>query len=225
MPYIEVTDEQLREFDPEGKLKIYEPEDVTGLKNTANALLGEKKALEAKLAQQDADLKAAKLAKPSSDSSEDVQKLQSQLDDAMMKIGDWEGKYNGLQGEIKSKTIETEAVRIATSMTSDTNRANLLKQQILSRLTLDGDKFSVLDENGSPTISSIDELTGQIKAQYPFLVDGSQASGGGARGGSGGAAPAMKKFDQYNAGELSTIKRETPEVYDRLKTEYYGTGA
>lgn len=225
MPYVEIDEALLKELDPEGKLKIYEPEDVSGLKNTANALLGEKKALEAKLAQQDADLKAAKLAKPSSDSSGDAQKLQSQLDDAMTKISDWESKYNGLQGEIKTKTLEAEAGRMAASMTSDTNRANLLKQQILARIDLDGDNFSVLDEKGSPTISSIDELAGQIKAQYPFLVDGSQASGGGARGGSGGAAPAMKKFDQYNAGELSTIKRETPEVYDRLKTEYYGTGA
>lgn len=217
MPYIKVSEEQLKEFDPDGKLELYTPEDTTGLKDKANTILGEKKALELELAQAKTDLKAAKIATPNGQGSEDVVKLQAQLDDAKSKISDWEGKYNGLQADNRRKTIETEAARIAGSMTKDTNRANLLSQQILSRLTLDDGKFSVLDESGNPTISSVEELTGQIKTQYPFLVDGSQASGGGATGGSGGAA-STKKYGDYTAAELSAINKQEPAEYQRLLT-------
>jgi len=224
MPYVEISEEIYDGLDDDfkAKLTIYQPEDVSGLKEKANTILGEKKSLEVDLAQARADLKAAKMSKAAESSDEDILKLQSQLDDAVHRVKDWEGKYNGLLEDNKRKTVEGEASRIAATMTKDTNRAKLLKDQILSRLTLDGGKFSVLDEAGNPTISSVEELTGQIRTQYPFLVDASQASGGGAKGGSGGATHANKKFDQYNAGELSQIKRETPEVYDRLKAEFYG---
>jgi hypothetical protein len=222
MPYIEVSEEQLKAFDPDGKLKIYEPEDTDGLKKKANDLLGEKKALESELLQSKADLKLAKSAKPNENDA-DALALQSKLDDAMGQIDEWKGKYSGLQDDIKSKTLEGEALRIASSLTKDPNRANLLMQQIRNRLTLDGENFSVLDESGNPTISTVEELTGQVKTAYPFLVDGSQASGGGAQGGSGGAAGAYKKFSEYNAGELAEILNDKPEVYDRLKNEHYGT--
>ena len=215
MPYIEISEEQLKEFDPEGKLNIYTPEDTSGLKATANDLLGEKKRLELELSQTMTDLKASKMERYASGSGDDATKLQSQLDDAMNKIKDWEGKYTNLQEDVRAKTIEAKAQQIASSMTSDTQRANLLKQQIIGRITLDNDNFAVLDEKGNQTISSIDELTGQIKAQYPFLVDGSQASGGGAKGGSGGAA-STKKYGDYTAAELSAVNAENPDEYQRL---------
>lgn len=218
MPYIEVSDEQLKQFDPNGELNIYTPEDTTGLKKKANDILAEKKLLEVEVMQLKTDLKSAKAAKPA---DADAEALQSKLDDAMTQIDDWKGKYSGLQDDIKSKTLDSEAQRIAGSLTKDTNRANLLMQQIRNRLSLDGENFSVLDESGKPTISTIEELTGQIKTAYPFLVDGSQATGGGAQGGSGGAA-AYKKFNEYNGSELAQIKNEKPEVYEKLKAEYYG---
>lgn len=211
MPYIEVTEEQLKEFDPEGKLKIYKPEDVSGLKENANSLLREKKTLESDLAAAKADLAAAKIARLPNDG--DAEKFASQLEDAKTKISEWEVKYNGLEGKVRSKTIESEAMRIAAGLTKDTDRANLLKQQLLSRLTLDGDKFSVLDENGSPTISSIEELTSQIKTQYPFLVDGSQASGGGAQGGSGGAG--IKPVKDMSMTERAKFANESPLEYSK----------
>jgi len=46
-------------------------------------------------------------------------------------------------------------------------------------------------------------LTQSIKAEYPFLVDGSQAAGGGATGGNSGAGDTKQvsraEFDGYNA--------------------------
>ncbi len=58
MPYVEIEDEIYNglEDDFKSKLKVYQPEDVTGLKDKANTILSEKKALEVELAQAKADL-------------------------------------------------------------------------------------------------------------------------------------------------------------------------
>lgn len=225
MPYVLIDETKIKEFDPEGKLKTLPedtPDKMQRLEGKANDLLSEKKRLQVDFDEYKVDSKK-KIndlhQNKGVDSGEEVAKIQSMLDDAMKKNGDWETKYNGLIEDNRNKTIEGEAARLAASMTKDVNRADLLKQQIRNRITLDGDNFSVLDEKGNPTISTVEELSSQIREQYPFLVDGSQASGGGARGGSGGAEP-TKKFNEYSGAELSKIRQESPEKYDRLKADF-----
>ncbi|MFW0776350.1 MAG: hypothetical protein ACN2B6_01340 [Rickettsiales bacterium] len=229
MPYVLIDSDKLKEFDPEGKLKTL-PDDAEDkmhrLESKANELLGEKKKLQLDYEEYKLDSKK-KLNEmhnnAGGDGGEDLAKVQAMLDDALGKNKEWESKYNGLIEDNRNKTLEGEAARIAATLTKDTNRAKLLKDQIRGRLALDNDKFTVLDDLGKPTISSVDELTGQIKAQYPFLVDGSQATGGGAQGGSGGAANTLKKFGEYSGEELRNIRNDSPETYDRLKKEHYGS--
>ena len=84
-----------------------------------------------------------------------------------------------MQNNIARQTIAGEAGKIASRLTKDTNKAQLLQQQITQRLTLVDNEVRVTDESGQPTISSIDELANSIKTAYPFLVDGTQANGGG----------------------------------------------
>ena len=205
MPYVNISQDIYDglEDDFKSKLEIYKPEDTTKLKENANKILSEKKSLEVDLAQ----YKAAKNAKAGEGG--DSSKYQAMLEDAESKLEESRKAYEGLQGEVRQKTLEGEAIRLATSMTDDTNRANLLKQQIMGRLTIDGDSFGVLDERGNPTISSIEELTGQIKTQYPFLVDGSKASGGGAKGSDSGAVSAKQisrdAFESMGQGERSAF--------------------
>lgn len=184
--YVEIADDIYNNFDDElkGKLKPYEPENTDALKSKANEILGEKKAIEAELLRAKADLKEAK----SSSGNKNLDELQSKLDDAINQLGDWKGKYETLETETVNSKLIGEASRIAAGLTKDTGRAALLSKEIRGRLSIDSDGFSVLDESGKPTISTVEELTGQIKTKYPFLVDGSQASGGGAQGNSGGAA-------------------------------------
>lgn len=218
MPYVLIDSEKLKEFDPESKLKTL-PDDagdkMTRLESKANELLGEKKKLQLEFEEHklDSKKKISELHNASGgDKSEEISTLQAKLDDALNKNGEWESKYNGLVEDNRKKTLDSEAARIAGTLTKDTNRAKLLQKEISNRLALEGESFSVLDENGKPTISSIDELTSSIKAQYPFLVDGSQASGGGAQGGSGGAAN-TKKFSDMNATERARFANEKPEEY------------
>lgn len=222
MPYVLIDNDKLKEFDPEGKLSTL-PDDagdkMARLENKANELLGEKKKLQLEYEEFKLDSKK-KLSDMHSSNGDDAEaeKLQALLDDALKKNGDWESKYNGLIEDNRQKTLKAEAARIAATLTKDTNRASLLEQQISNRLTLDGDSFSVLDATGKPTISSIEELTGQIKEQYPFLVDGSQASGGGARGGSGGAG-ATKKYSEMSMTERAQLANSDPVKFKELANE------
>lgn len=64
------------------------------------------------------------------------------------------------------------------------------------------------------------QLGEHLSTQYPFLVDGSKASGGGAPGSQGGGA-VTKKFDQMTAADLSALRKEKPDEYERLRDEYH----
>jgi hypothetical protein len=59
-----------------------------------------------------------------------------------------------------------------------------------------------------------------LAEQYPFLVDGIKASGGGAPGSQGGGA-VTKKFDEMSGADLSALRKERPEEYQRLRDEYH----
>lgn len=64
-----------------------------------------------------------------------------------------------------------------------------------------------------------DKILTHIKDNYPFLVDGSGATGGQAPGNksSGGAT---KKFNEYSGAELKELRASDPALYERLKTEF-----
>jgi len=56
------------------------------------------------------------------------------------------------------------------------------------------------------------QLGKYLTEQYPFLVDGSKASGGGAPGGKGGGA-ARKKLSEMTDKERLEWKQEDPEGF------------
>ena len=157
-------------------------EDVSGLKRKVDELLNEKKSAQAKAAEAQA-------------------KAEQELQDKLAKEGKWEALYksseearqksaeslSALQGQIEKQTISQNAVEIASSLTKDTARAKLLSEKISERLALVDSELKVTDKSGNPTVSSVEELTNQLKTEYPFLIDGSQAAGGGATGASGRA--------------------------------------
>lgn len=212
MPYIEISEEQLKEFDPEGKLNVFEPEDTTGLKNKANELLAKVKKQEALLAERDAELKKAKL-KPDDDEGA---KLRALFEDSERQRNELQGQLEKMNADIRRNKIQGEAARIAASLTKDTKRAQLLSKEIGAKLALDGDSFTVLDNNGNPTVSTINDLTASIKNDYPFLVDGSQASGGSLSGGSGEAANAKEvkrsDFDKMGQADRASFAKSGGKV-------------
>lgn len=216
--YLELPDdfdfEQLGEL--KDKVKPFEPEDVSGLKNSANKLLSEKKAMEAQLAEAQAEIKKAKLGAKNEGEVKGLEALQAQLEDAKNKLKEKDDAYNNLLSENKKSQIMTEASKIAASLTKDTRRAGLLAEKIGARIDFDNGKPVVLDGSGNPTISTLDELSSSIRKEYDFLVDASQASGGGAQGGSGGAAKTKEvtrsTFDSMSHADRATFAKEGGKV-------------
>ncbi len=147
--------------------------------------------------------------------------------------GDFEQLYNASQEEaakykkenddlragISTGKLKAEAARIAAGLTKDTARAELLTEKLEKRLKLTDDGIKVLDDSGQLTVSSIDDLTSDIKKKYEFLVDGSQASGGGANGGGGGAETEnpFKKGEYFNLTKQAEIFKSDPVKAAALK--------
>lgn len=219
MPYFEISEDELNALPDEVKTKFksYTPEDVTGLKSKANDLLGEKKALDAALAEAKAesaklaaDLKSGKIAPD-----------QGKLEDAMKQLVERDSTIAALQKSISDGKINAQAEKIAAQLaTKDARKQALLAQQVKSRLQLDGENITVLSKDGKPTISDIDELTAEFKTEYDFLVDGNMASGGGASGGSGRADPKptnqinRRQFDEMTHPERAKFAQEGGKVID-----------
>jgi len=118
----------------------------------------------------------------------DQSKLMEQLEDALSQNKKLSDDYEGMKSANRKSKIQSEARVLAATLTKDTARASLLAEKISGRLDIDSDVLVVLSEDGKQTISSTDDLKAAMAKSYPFLVDGTNASGGGAQGGSGGAA-------------------------------------
>lgn len=176
-------------------------EDVSGLKRKIDELLTEKKTVQQKAieAEESARLETAeKLRK-----ANDFEQLYNSSESERQKAAD---ELATLKANLQQQQVEGQASKVAASLTKDTARANLLSQQISSRLSLVDGEVRVLDTNGNLTVSSVEELTQSIKAEYPFLVDGSQAAGGGATGGSSGAGD-TKQVSRSDFDAMDSVKR------------------
>jgi hypothetical protein len=176
-------------------------EDVSGLKRKIDELLTEKKTVQQKALEAEEAARqetAEKLRK-----ANDFEQLYNSSESERQKAAD---ELATLKANLQQQQVEGQASKVAASLTKDTARANLLSQQISSRLSLVDGEVRVLDTNGNLTVSSVEELTQSIKAEYPFLVDGSQAAGGGATGGSSGAGD-TKQVSRADFDAMDNRKR------------------
>lgn len=176
-------------------------ERMAALKAKNDELLAEKKAKmkEAEEAQQMAKLQAEEKAKKENDYQQLFESQKSEADSLRRKIEEMN------QSIVKQK-IQAESGKIAASLTKDTQRASLLQQQISQRLSVVDDELRVVD-NGQLTVSTIEDLTNTIKQQYPFLVDGSQAVGGGAARSEGRAEERSKEISRADFEGMSQAQR------------------
>jgi hypothetical protein len=181
------------EIDPEVKGKLeqqfqsYLEETTKGLKANNDALLAEKKQAQQAAEKAAAEAKAKHDEKLKAD-NDYKQLFESQQQEAARLKKELEDERN----HTKQSTIRNEASKIAASLTKDVSRAKLLEKEVSQRLTLVDNQIRVVDDSGQLTVSTIEELTNRLKADYPFLIDGSQATGGGAARSSGGAGSGEK---------------------------------
>ena len=128
-------------------------------------------------------------------------------------------ELDDLRTSIAQKDRNSEAYKIVSTLATETARAEILQQQALGFIHHTPDGIKINGPDGEAWDAA--KLTAHLKEKYPFLVDGSKATGGGATGGgsSGGAA---KKFNEYTGAELVAIRKEDPAAYDQLKKAHYG---
>jgi len=189
-------------------------EQVTGLKAKNDELLAEKKRIQREKEKADAEARteAERVAQEQNDFKQlyesqkaEAEKLQVQLQE--------------VNSNIQRQTVMSEAARLASGLTKDVAKAKLLEQQISQRLTLVDGEIKVLDESGQLTVSKPESLTESIRENYPFLVDGSQATGGGAARSQGGADAGEKMvsrtdFDAMGQRERASFVKEGGKVID-----------
>jgi len=115
--------------------------------------------------------------------------------------------------QIQQKELEGAANALVTELTRDNKRAELLRKEALqfAKYTDEGVKFEV----GGVEVDAA-KLKQKLSDDYPFLVDGSQASGGGAQGGNRNGQAG--KWADYTSAELSEIRKSDPARYEQLKS-------
>ena len=113
-----------------------------------------------------------------------------------------------MNSNIVKQKINSEAFKVASTLTKDAKKAQLLQEKISQRLTLVDDELRVTDASGQLTVSNLGELAEAVKSEYSFLVDGSQANGGGAARAQGGASARQTEISRSEFEGLSHAQRK-----------------
>jgi len=189
--------------------------ETKGLKSKVDELLGEKKRVQRE--KEEAALMAAQEAEERAAKANDYKQLyesQKQQADSLRST------IEKMNGDIQRQRISQEAAKIASTLTKDTVRAELLQEKLSQRMTLVDGEIRVTDESGQLTVSSLDDLTNAVKSRYAVLIDGSQASGGGAvraQGGAearGGKEMSRAEFNGLTMRQQSEFMRGGGKLFD-----------
>lgn len=147
--------------------------EVTGLKNKNSELLGKLKEQQALAETLKAEQAQAAEESVPREYKEYVQSLEKTTETLRSELNDFKR-----QQEVAK--MRERAVKLAAGLTKDTRKGDLLQKEVMERLTLVEGEVKVLDEHGQVSAMTMEELEGSIRQNLDFLVDGSQAQGGGA---------------------------------------------
>ena len=131
-----------------------------------------------------------------------------------------EREMGEMRDTISNEKRNASAASVVTELTRDTARARLLQKEAMQFITHTPEGIKINGPDGDAWDAK--KLSEYLSQNYPFLVDGNQSSGGGASGGKNGGA-VTKKFSEHTGAELSTLRKEDPQSYERLRKEHYGT--
>lgn len=186
----------------EAKVQERLDQEIAGLKSKNDELLAEKKAIQK--AKEEADAKARdereKQAQENGQYKELYESQKAENDSLGLRLKE-------MMESQQRQTIKSEALRLASTLTKDVQKAKILEKEISQRLTLVDNEIRVTDDSGQLTVSSLDDLSAKIKTEYSFLVDGIQAQGGGATRSIGGASVEVKEMSRSQFDELSQKDR------------------
>ena len=130
-----------------------------------------------------------------------------------------EEELNGMRQGIAQREEKSHADIIAGQLADGPN-AEIMSEFIVKRLRYTDEGIKVLGEDGSLTVSTVEQLKAEFQANEKFksLLRGSQAAGGGAPGGSAsGQTEKVITREQYNsvpAHKRSELVRSGYKVID-----------
>lgn len=186
---------------------------IESLKAHNQTLLNEKKAEKQKREQEQAEKQ--RLEEENARKSGDVDTINKQ----------WQEKYAKLEAEIAARdakqakeAVNSAAFKLASSLTSDNNNAEILADIITRRLKFENDAVKVLNLNGEISINSLDELKSELIAsgKYNSLIQGTQASGVGANG-PGGTKPANEMTEKERLALLKSDPQRFKQLFGNKK--------
>lgn len=119
-----------------------------------------------------------------------------------------------LKREIAEKERREVAMSVTGELTRDTARAEILREKALQFMHHTPEGVKINGPDGDAWDNA--KLTEHLTERYPFLVDGSQASGGGASGSkSSGAAP-MKRGEMTAAQKREFVNEHGQAAFLKL---------
>jgi hypothetical protein len=121
--------------------------------------------------------------------------------------------------QVARQKVQSEATKLASTLTKDVAKAKLLEEKLSQRLTLMDGEIRVTDDSGQLTVSSIDDLVSTVRTDFPFLIDGIQATGGGATRSQGRADVGFREisrsdFDGMKHADRARFLKEGGKIFD-----------
>jgi len=213
------VDEKFQElYEQDGdkfKLKVEGLEDTTGLKNKVKELLDETKSEREKRqalekAQKEAEEQRAK----------EKGEFKNLYEQTLKQLEDERTNNQSFVQKIQQRDIEHQANRIANDLArTDTKRAQVLSDYAARLAKFKDDQ--VIFEIGGIEVEP-DKVKEHLAKEYPFLVDGSPATGSGAAGSKGGARPdnsleaqLAKAQENGNVSAMISLKRLISEQQNK----------
>lgn len=152
-------------------------ESIAKLEANSADLLNEKKQEKEKREKAESDAEAAKNEKAKADG--DYKQL---YESSQIELEAQKNRTSEFAKQTEKADIRKEAAKLANELTKHSGRAEDLTEKIAARLKRIDGELKVLDTSGHLTVSSLTDLKADISTKFDWLVDGSQASGGGAPG-------------------------------------------
>lgn len=189
-------------------------EEVSGLKAKNDELLAEKKA--AQRAKEELDAKArAEKERYAQENGQYQELYESQKQEA----NSLRQKIEEMNQQVARQKVQSEATKLASTLTKDVAKAKLLEEKLSQRLALMDGELRVTDDSGQLTVSSIDDLVSTIRTDFPFLIDGIQATGGGATRSQGRADVGFREisrsdFEGMKHADRARFLKEGGKIFD-----------
>lgn len=173
--------------------------EIERLREHSAKLLGEKKSVQSRaqeLEQMQAEAEQKRL-----EEKQEYEKLWRQEQDQRTRAGQ---ELETLRKSIAEKERSEAATALASALSRDSARAELLKKEALAYIVHTPDGVKIQGPEGDMTA---EKLSAHLAEKFPFLVDGSQASGGGAVGGAKSGGAAVGNFGGSKSERLAAISK------------------